>query len=271
MHAASDITPAPAQAALLHELRARIARLERRPGRARVRPLGFGLTAIDRALPEAGLARFALHEFAGAGPEVEHGAAATLALAGLLARAGRGPVLWVLRRRDLFAPALAGAGLDPDRIVYAEAGRAVLLVMEEGLRHPGLAGVVGEIEGRLTLTTSRRLQLAAEASGVPGFALRRTRCFDDPALAEPNAAATRWRVASLPSPPPLPHAADTQGLARPRWRLDLIRCRGGEPSSWTVEACDAQGRLALPADIYDRSAAPGSDRPVAATARRGAA
>lgn len=37
--------------------------------------------------------------------------------------------------------------------------------MEEGLRHRGLAGVVGELT-RLTLTPSRRLQLAAEASSV---------------------------------------------------------------------------------------------------------
>ncbi len=42
--------------------------------------------------------------------------------------------------------------------------------MEEGLRHGGLAGVVGELV-RLPLTPSRRLQLAAEASGVIAFQL----------------------------------------------------------------------------------------------------
>jgi len=52
--------------------------------------------------------------------------------------------------------------------------------MEEGLRHAGLAGVAGELSGRLTLTASRRLQLAAEHSGVTCFALRRSRTHDGP-------------------------------------------------------------------------------------------
>ncbi len=220
--------------------------------------LCFGIPAIDAHLPGGGLMAGALHEVAGDGPDAEHGTEAALLLAGLLARR-RGPVLWAVRRHDLFAPALAAAGLHPDRVVFAEAGSAVLLVMEEALRHPGLAGVVGEV-GRLGLTASRRLQLAAEGSGVTAFALRRFRRAADPALAEPNAATTRWRVAALPSPPPMPHAPQVPGLARARWRLDLVRCRGGAPATWTVEACDAQGRLALVTDLPDRSAAAGQRR-----------
>ncbi len=73
------------------------------------------------------------------------------------------------------------------------------------------------------------------------FALRRSRNHADPALAEPTAATTRWRVSALPSPPPLPHAPKTPGLARARWRLDLLHSRGGEPASWIVEASDATG------------------------------
>jgi protein ImuA len=238
----------------IEELRARIARMERRgPGR-NTAVLRFGVPAIDRHLPAGGLVTGALHEVAGTGADIEHGAAAALLVAGLLARR-RGTVLWALERADLFAPGLAAAGLHPDRVVFAEAGRSVLLVMEEALRHAGLAAVVGEV-GRLGLTASRRLQLAAEGSGVPGFALRRSRSGTDPALAEPNAAVTRWRVAALPSPPPLPHAPHVPGLARARWQLDLVRCRGGTPATWIVEATDAQGRLALAADAGDRQAAP---------------
>ncbi len=221
-------------------------------GRARTLPLR--LPAIDRALPGGGLALGALHEVAGAGPEIEHAAAAALFIAGLLARL-RGPVLWALGQPDLFAPALAAVGLSPRRIVYVEAGKFVLLAMEEALRQPGLAGVVGEV-GKLGLTASRRLQLAAEASGAIAFALRRSRRFDDPALDEPSAAVTRWRIASLPSPPPLAEAPDTPGLARARWRLDLVRARGAEPASWIVESPDAKGRLALAADLADRPAVP---------------
>ena len=249
-----SISPNPTPAVALDVLRTRIARLERRPGAHRGNMLRFGVDAIDGHLPGGGLLAGALHEVAGEGTDIEHGAAASLFLAGLLARQ-RGPVLWVLMRADLFAPALHGAGLHPDRVVFAEAGAAVLLVMEEGLRHPGLAGVVGEV-GKLGLTASRRLQLAAEASGVTAFALRRFRQASDPALAEPNAAVTRWRVAARPSPPPLPLAPDVPGLARARWQLDLVRCRGGAPATWIVEACDAQGRLTLATDVSHRQATP---------------
>jgi len=247
---------------LIDTLRVRIAGLERRHDRRPRSPmLPLGLPAIDAALPGGGLGLGGLHEVAGAGPDSEHGAAAALWTAGLLGRL-RGPVLWVVERRDLFAPALAAVGLHPDRVIYAEAGKpaTVLLVMEEGLRHPGLAGVVGELGGRLTLASSRRLQLAAEASGVIGIALRRSRRHDDPAFSAPSAALTRWRVAALPSPPPLAHVPTSPGLARPRWRLELTRCRGGEAASWIVEACDAKGRLGLAAAVADGSAAPAGER-----------
>ena len=240
----------------LTALRARIARLERGATWRQKPVASFGVPAIDRYLPGGGLACGALHEVAGTGPEMEHGAAAALFIAGWLARV-RGHVLWVLERADLFAPALAGVGLAPHRVVYVEAGSpdAGLLAMEEGLRHPGLAAVVGEVSGKLSLTASRRLQLAAGASGVTGFALRRSRRHDDPILAEPTAAVTRWRLSALPSPPPLPESPDVPGLGPAHWRLELVRCRGGEPSSWIVEACDAKGRLRLADDVADRPAA----------------
>ncbi len=48
---------------------------------------------------------------------------------------------------DLFAPALAQAGLAPDRVLYVEAGddKTVLACVEEGLRHGGLGAVVAKI------------------------------------------------------------------------------------------------------------------------------
>jgi protein ImuA len=161
------------------------------------------------------------------------------------------------------ALALSGRGpLHSDRVIYAEAGKSktVLLTMEEGLRHVGLAGVVGELSGRLTLTASRRLQLAAEQSGVTCFALRRSRSRDGPMLTEPTAGMSRWRVVALPSPPPLARFGERPGLAWPRWRLELVRCRGGEPASWIVEASNATGHLGLPADLADRSVAAPTER-----------
>ena len=251
-------------AAGLAALKASIARIGQ-PAKATGGTLPFGVPAIDAHLPGGGLSLGALHELAGGGPDVEHGAAAALLVAGILARRP-GPVLWVLERPDLFFPALDATGLQADRVIYADAGKpaAVLQGMEEGLRHHGLAGVVGELSGRLTLTASRRLQLAAESSGTLCFALRRSRRHDDPSLLEPTAAVTRWRVAALPSLPVLAHAPQTPGLARPRWRLDLLRCRGGEPASWIVEATDATGHLDLPADLANRPAAASSARRSAA-------
>jgi protein ImuA len=132
--------------------------------------------------------------------------------------------------------------------MYAETLREieVLAAVEEGLRERGLAGVVGEV-ARLGLTASRRLQLAAEESGVPALIIRRWRNDDERASgAEASAALTRWRVSAAPSPPlPVP------GVGRERWLIELIRCKGAEPRSWVLEACDAKGRLALPSDMAD--------------------
>jgi protein ImuA len=240
---------------VLDDLRARITRIEH-AGRAKRPVVPFGVADVDARLPQGGLARGALHEIAGGGLGAVHGAAAALFAAGVLARM-KGSVLWCLRARDLFAPALAGVGLHPDRVIYAEAGdeQTVLLCLEEGLRHGGLAGVVGEVS-RLSMTASRRLQLAAEASGVTAFAIRRWRNAAAAAdFGQPTAAATRWRITAAPSSP-LPVA----GVGRPRWFVELIRCRAGESADWELEACDAQGRLALPADLADRSAAAADGR-----------
>ncbi|HQT76501.1 MAG TPA: damage-inducible mutagenesis protein [Rhodopila sp.] len=234
-------------------MRDRIARIEQVHSRGPApRAVPLDILAIDQALPGGGIRLGALHEAVSAGPDTEHAAAATLFTAGIIARLD-GPVLWVLRQADLFAPGLASAGLHPDRVLFAEAGRNVLPIAEEGLRHPGLAAVVVEPAGRIGLTASRRLQLAAEQSGVLAMLLRRSQGFDDPVLAEPSAAVTRWRVAMQPSPPALPHAPGVSGLGRARWRLELMRCRGGEAGSWIVEACDATGHLGMAADMADGS------------------
>ncbi len=257
--AARTETPAGTLARTLAHLRDQIARIEHGDASRQPRTLPFGIPGLDRF---GALARGALHEVAGAGPDTEHGAAAALFLAGVLARL-EGPVLWVRQQRDLFAPGLAGAGLHPARVVFADAGanggangaKDVLAAMEEGLSHPGLAAVVGEFAGKLSLVASRRLQLGAEKSGVMAALLRRSHVFDDPELATPSAAVTRWRIAALPSAPPLPHAPSVPGLGPALWRLELTHRRGGEPGSWIVEACDATGRLTLVADVAHGSAA----------------
>src|SRR3984893_15640907 len=97
----------------IEELREPPRPFESAAGRRRL-VLPFGLKAIDRHLPGGGLALGALHEVAGGGHGAIDGAAAALVAAGSAARL-RGRVLWCLTRQDLFAPALAQAGLMPDR------------------------------------------------------------------------------------------------------------------------------------------------------------
>jgi hypothetical protein len=181
---------------------------------------------------------------------------------------GADPVLWCLKRPDLYGPGLMAHGLDPARLVLASARRddEILWAIEEGLRRPGLAAVVGEI-GRLPMVASRRLQLAAERSGVTALLLRRWRNGEEAAAERerPSAALTRWRIASLPSrPPPIPSPASGGGLGwglgRPRWRVELLRCRGGVPAQWDVEVADATGHVCLSAELADRPAAAVSQR-----------
>lgn len=238
----------PERAASLDELRRRVLDLDR-SARANRPPLPFGIAPIDRHLPWGGLPVGQLHEFVEDGLASEHSAAATLFVGGILARL-KGTVLWCLKGRDLFAPALCGVGLHADRVIYVETPKDadILAAMEEGLRHGGLGAVVGEV-GRLSLVASRRLQLAAEGSGIPGMVVRRWRNdAERDSGAEANAVFTRWRVGAAPS-----RTLPVPGLARAAWRIELLRCRGAEPRSWIVEACDAEGRLTLLADLSDRS------------------
>jgi len=246
--------PSPAIIALREQLRA-----IQGDGYDRREALPFGLPALDDRLADGGLRLDALHEVTGGTREAQASladdACATLFVAGIAARAW-GPVLWAVRGRDLFAPGLFApglfqAGLDPDRVIYAEGATDadVLAIMEEGLRHRGLGAVVGEV-GRAGMAATRRLQLAAEGGRTAALMLKRPMRGVDDALATPSAASTRWRVSAAPSAP-----SRAKGVGRARWTLSLARQRGGEGFEQLVEACDATGRLALPARMAARPAA----------------
>ena len=239
-------------------LRAEINAIERggAVGAARA-ALPFGIEAIDARLAGGGLLP-ALHEAAAASAAPGDDAAVTLFLAALAARwsraAGAGQVLWAVARRDLFAPGLALAGLTPERLLCAQCrdDAEMLAVMEEGVRHGSLAAVIGEA-GRADMAASRRLQLAAEEKGTPAFLLRRWRKKDLDPLAAPSAAFTRWRIGCAPAAP-LPFGIEPfEGIGRPRWRVALVRQRGGPSFDWLLEAPDAEACFALPAATGDRT------------------
>ncbi len=219
------------RAAVLAGLRSRVARME-----GGVRPSGRGAipvaAAVDAMLPAKGLARGALHEVLEADPGAAAGFAALM-----LARAG-GPVLWIAPDPDAWPPGLVALGLSPaDLILVRAVGEDALWALEEALRCPAVAGAVAVCRA-LTLTASRRLQLAAEAGGGLGLVLR-----PDAEEVPPTASLTRWRVDARPGA-----AGPRHALADPAWRLELLKSRGGQPGAWEV-ALRPDGRLETPAPV----------------------
>ena len=215
--------------------------------------LPFGIPAIDLKLARGGLDRFGLHEVAPSRPTLSDDAAASLFLAGIAARlvGTGGTALWVLTSTDLYAPGLEQAGLSPDCVVYAQARKdeEVLALAEDGLRQGCLDVVVAEVRGA-TMTQTRRLQLAAGEGRTPLLLLRRWRRADQPPLQAPSSALTRWSVGTTVS-----LALEHAGVGRARWVVEMVRQRNGNPFTLTVEACDDQGRLALPAAPRHRATA----------------
>lgn len=266
----------------IEALRARIHKIEGRiEGGARgahgAATVPFGIAEIDRHLPGGGLARGALHEVT-----ADHPGAATGFCAALLARlagvrtggSGASRVLWCARPHlfdsgMLYGPGLARFGLAPERLVVVRAGRDAdaLWAMEEALRCRRIAAVLGEA-ANVTLTGSRRLQLAAEASGATAILLRpRPHSQSGRDALPPSAALTRWRIAAAPGPEVGEEADDTAGNddetrapGAPRWQAVLTRCRGGASGQWLMEWRDETGNFSLAAPVCHRPAVPHAPR-----------
>lgn len=200
-------------------LREAIRRHQAAPARADAAPLPVA-PAIDALLPGGGLCRGAVHEVFAAD------AGAATGFAALLAGRTGGTVLWLAPARAPrpYPPGLAAFGLDPARLLVAEAEATDLLwAAEEALRSTALAALV-VLGAAPDLTAGRRLQLAAEAGGVLGLLLG-----PQPPRPRASAAHTRWRIAALPGAPGPAHA-----LAPPRWRIELLRARGGLPACFAA-------------------------------------
>ncbi len=233
-------------------LREQVRRLERAHSAEKIGRTAapLGLPEIDRLLPDGGLLTGALHEIeAGPTPSgrvAAHDGAALAFTAFLLGRLGPGSLLWcrqpAIADAPPYAPALA-AWIDPARLLMVTARREedLFWAMEEALRTPGIAAVVGETRAA-DPTAGRRLSLAAEKNGVPALLLR-----PQPGPTQ-SVCTTRWRVASAP-------ASD---LAL-RWQVELRRNRFGLPSaeetpSWLLEWNDETRRLAVVSQAQHGSA-----------------
>lgn len=222
--------------------------------------LSLGVADMDSRLPWGGLPRGALHEIFAA--DVNDAGAATgfcAALAALFLKERPGLVLWcegarTLDAGGLYAPGLARFRLAPEQLVAVRAKRDadVLWAMEEGLRAGGPAAVIGELDG-ISLTASRRLQLAAEEGGVAAILLR-----PHSAAPTPSAAVTRWRIGARPDG--RQEANREPGLGAAGWRAEMFRCRGGGGHAWEVEWRDETGGFTLAAPFRDGPAVPRPSR-----------
>jgi protein ImuA len=236
-----------ARASMLATLRGSIERIEAPddayvPGR-----VALGHRDVDATL-QGGLALGAVHEVFAEGRQ---SAAATGFIAGLAGRAGaRRPLVWV--RQDfieiesgaLSMSGLAELGLDPRLLVTVRAADVdtALRTAADALACDAVGGVVLEVWGearQFDLVASRKLTLAAQASGVTGLLLRVA------AEPSPSTAETRWIVRAAHSPPAaaasMPAAALLPAAAwgAPVFDTQLVRNRHGPVGRWIMEwKCD---------------------------------
>ena len=233
-----DGSCATARTSTLATLRGSIERIEA-PGDAYTPDrVALGHADADATL-QGGLALGAMHEvFAEAGRQ---SAAATGFVAGLAGRvAARRPLVWV--RQDfteiesgaLSPSGLCELGLDPRLLVTVRAPDtdAALRTAADALACDALGAVVLEVWGQarqLDLVASRKLTLAAAASGVTALLLRMA------AEPRPSTAETRWIVRAAHSPPSAPWTA----WGAPVFDAQLVRNRHGPVGRWIMEwKCD---------------------------------
>ncbi|MEL6298701.1 MAG: hypothetical protein AAFQ45_09035 [Pseudomonadota bacterium] len=289
--AASALNPPPAALGrsprvpeTLDDLRAKIARIERKPrtfdapadGDA---PWRMGVAEMDCRLGPLGLAADGVHHYQAAppeeGPPLTMSVASTQAFmlavaAGRLAQfappvppaRGHAPepdILWCVRASfarefgRLSRAGLRAFGLDPDRVLIVEARRDddVLWALEEALRSRAMRLVAGCISD-VALTPARRLALACAEGATPLLMMT------DPRASPVAAAATRWRISPLPSAPH-PLCADMPGA--PRFSVRLERCRAAplaaaDQSPVALEWCHDTFSFRMAHEFSDRTFAP---------------
>jgi protein ImuA len=220
-------------------LRGSIERLEASGEAYSPRKVPLGHTDADASL-QGGLALGAMHEvFAQAGRQ---SAAATGFVAGLAGRAAaQRPIVWI--RQDftgiesgaLSMSGLAELGLDPRLVVSVRAADIdhALRTLADALACDAVSVAVMEIWGeakQLDLVASRKLTLAAQASGATCLVLRMA------AEPRPSTAETRWIVRAAHSPP---GAAPSSAWGAPLTDAQLVRNRHGPGGRWIMEwKCD---------------------------------
>jgi protein ImuA len=186
-----------------------------------------GLRFVQTAFPNGVFPKGAVHEFINAEPE--HAAASGGFIAGLLKSLmiHHGACLWISASRTIFPPALRSFEVEPERMIFVDLKKEkdVLWATEEALKCDGLAAVIAEVK-EISFMQSRRLQLAVEKSKVTGFILR-----SDANKISATTCVARWKVTPLPSE----LEDDMPGVGLPRWNVELLKVRNGNPGAWKIE------------------------------------
>ena len=194
-----------------------------------------GLGAVEAAFPNATFPQGAIHEFINAEPENSAACGGFLAALLHILMENGGVCLWISKTRKLFPPALKVFGVSPDRIIFIDLEREkdILWVREVALYCVGLVAVIGEVR-EISFAQSRRLQLAVESSRVTGFILR-----TDAQKLSSTACVARWKIS------PIPSAAEDglPGLGFPRWNVELLKVRNGNPGVWKMEWAAGEFKL----------------------------
>jgi protein ImuA len=194
------------------------------------KPGGIGLGPLESAFPNGVFPVGNIHEMVC--PTPEQAAATSGLMSGLLAFLMQkgGACLWISTTRKLFPPSLDDFEVQPDRLIFVDVQREkdVLWAMEEALKCEGLAAVIAEVR-EISFAQSRRLQLAVESSKVTGFLLR-----NDPRKLGTTTCVARWQITPLPSTV----EEELPGVGFPRWQVELLRVRNGNPGSWKLEWVD---------------------------------
>ena len=207
----------PDRQRVVAELRERIRAIEGRGGEARMR---FSV-APDWLPAGCRIAGGEIHEVLARGDTDAAATAFAAALAGRLT--AQGPVMWL---GDVHGPGLTEFGLDSARLIVGRIAPADMWwTVEEATRCRGVVAVLASLRTPPSPIVGRRVHMCARASGAAVL-------LHYPATpkAPLQMAATRWRVTSAPSIP-----TDVPGPGVPRWRLELLRARGGREGEWLVE------------------------------------
>ncbi|MES2566854.1 MAG: Error-prone repair protein ImuA [Bacteroidota bacterium] len=217
-----------ADTSIIERLQKQIAELQCNRTHEAEQPISIGLGEMESAFPENVFAKGAVHELiSNCAEEATCTSGFISVILGKL-MCNSGYCLWIstVPRRSIFPTALKGFGIDPERILFVDAGKTkdTLWAVEEALKCDALVAVVGEIT-ELSFNDSRRLQLAVEKSHVTGFIHR-----FQPKSENAVACVSRWKIKPVAS-----MIVETPGVGFSRWHVELLKVRNGKTGKWEVQ------------------------------------